>query len=224
MTREIPLLCTDEVVRAYLSGRKTQSRRPIKWAVNQCGEPADHLCEIGTSGRWIAWWGPASQEACQQLTDRAYHPRYGRKGLCRPGDHAWIRECWRITSDHEAPYSGLAIEYRADRATRYLEFSEYEHASKWVDEAARWHPNQHMPRWACRLTRPIINVRVEPVRDISETDAIAEGVTPDAAALDDAFPHAFAYAELWTKLYGAKHPWSTAWCWVIETEPYRPSS
>ena len=78
-TKDHGLLFTDEMVRAYLAGRKVQTRRPIKWAVNQCGEPADHLCQIGTTGRWTAWWGPASQEACQRLTDRAYRAREGAR-------------------------------------------------------------------------------------------------------------------------------------------------
>lgn len=224
------LLFTDEMVRAYLEGRKTQTRRPLKWAVNQVGEPVDHLCQIGTTGRWIAWWGPASLESCQQLTDRAYGGRDGFPQRYHAGDHVWARECWKITSNPDAPYSGLAIQYRADDWSRYLEFNEYEHATRWVDEAAPWRPSIHMPRWAARIVLPIVSVRHERVRDITEQDARAEGVKPlpllenywdDLEAPQQYSTCREAFMSLWRNLYGVKYPPETAWCVVIETEPYR---
>lgn len=236
--QEIPLLCTDEVVRAYLSGRKTQTRRPIKWATNQAGEPADHLCQIGTSGRWIAWWGLAGKAECQRRTDATYEPKLGLPGLCQAGDRVWIRECW--TADHAAFYPNFPILYRADGYDPTSENTQNDPPGKVYSPEQkawypfRWRPNIHMKRQHARIVLPVVSVRAERVRGISEADAIAEGLEPlppgpipegrngqDGTEIYLGESAAQQYMDLWRSLYGTKHPPETSWCWVIETEPYQ---
>lgn len=89
-------------------------------------------------------------------------------------------------------------------------------------------PSIRMPRWASRLTLTVSEVRVQRLQDISEEDAIAEGVSngtrPDGSPFwappvgfggtrfIDSARHAFA--DLWKTIHGheswAANPWSAA--------------
>jgi ribosomal protein L37E len=81
-----------------------------------------------------------------------------------------------------------------------------------------WKPSIFMPRKASRITLEIVSVRVERVQDISETDAIHEGVQPCGHDSYHTDQHTCAFQSLWDSLnakrgYGwAKNPW----VWVIE--------
>jgi hypothetical protein len=87
-------------------------------------------------------------------------------------------------------------------------------------------PSIHMPRWASRLTLEVTGVKVERLQDISEADAVAEGIfqfhgiscfgydkkgTPGRHARDTARK---TYACLWDEINGAgaweQNPWVVA--------------
>lgn len=204
--KERPILFSAPMVRAILCDRKTQTRRVVKpQPTHRLIEGVAHI----TAGMNPADDGQLWYDANCIHTGREVRCPYGRVG-----DRLWVRETWRITSNPDAPYSGLRIEYRA-QGERYLEFSEYEACDKYVREAARWRPSIHMPRWASRLTLEITGVRVQKVQDISEDDAKAEGVPSLLPVADVRYRDAFR--SLWDSINGKKFPWSSnPWVWVIE--------
>jgi hypothetical protein len=85
------------------------------------------------------------------------------------GDRLWVRETF---FDHGSPNESTServderIEYRADEWNRV------------TPTEGGWRPSIHMPRWASRITLEITDVRVQRLCEISEDDAIAEGVEP----------------------------------------------
>lgn len=102
------------------------------------------------------------------------------------GDRLWVREAWRCN----AWATDLAtIFYRASEGDGYTTMCEqYPVADhKPMRVTRHWRPSIHMPRWTSRLTLVVTDVRVERLHDLSEADAVAEGMTQETAdALMDA--------------------------------------
>lgn len=81
-----------------------------------------------------------------------------------PGDHLWVRETH--CDARNAQTAGVL--FRADG-----------------DAACRWTPGIHMPRDACRIVLGVTALRIERLQQISEADAIAEGMERPEAMSDD---------------------------------------
>ncbi len=73
-----------------------------------------------------------------------------------------------------------------------------------------------MPRRASRITLEIVAVRVERLNDITQADAIKEGVTPDFSRLYQRLTPIDLYTELWESINGAGTWAENPWVWVIE--------
>jgi hypothetical protein len=93
------------------------------------------------------------------------------------GDRLWVRE--RITSRPMAnfltgePIKTIVAAYAADNED-VVESAGF-NVSPWWNHDGDLAPI-HMPRWASRLTLEVTGVKVERLQEISEEDAIAEGI------------------------------------------------
>lgn len=215
--RERPILYTAAMVRARRDGRKTQTRRLVRQALEPPqGHPAASIHPDGSGTGWVAWWPrPVSAEE----TKRRYPGAQGFRcphGV--PGDHLWSRETWAAPHQfdsykpREIP-PGTRVHYRAswDGASGLL-----------------WRPSMFMPRWASRGLDEVVEVRAQRVQDISEEDALAEGFALGSATGRVALSHGSfhigpvwpnaraAYRELWDEINGKRAPWaSNPWVWAI---------
>ena len=119
-----------------------------------------------------------------------------------PGDVLWWKEAWvRGAFDRGGDMVTL---YRADGED---------------SRVARWHSSILMPRWASRIVVPLVAVRAERVTDISDTDAVAEGVDEwngGEVSRAPGVPRA-CFRGLWDEINAAKGlPFDMGpWCWVL---------
>lgn len=144
---EHPVLFSGEMVRAILEGRKTQTRRVVK--------PQPELNQrLGLL--WKGHYYGIRTDGLPYLKTFVQECPYGV-----PGDRLWVRETWARVSDGEK----YGVCYRVDGEDQ-------------IDGEAgeRWRPSIFMPRQASRITLEITGVRVQRVQEISEEDAIAEGI------------------------------------------------
>jgi hypothetical protein len=93
---------------------------------------------------------------------------------CEVGDVLWVREKWEL--DHWVSANECEI-YYSDGSDRIIKF-EAERVEKFYKyvEKRRFQSPLFMPREACRLFLRVEEVRRERLQDITEADAIAEGI------------------------------------------------
>jgi len=176
--KERPIIFNSEMVRAILEKRKTQTRRiikPRKPFLTQCKWYGPH-----PNG---GWWGvdipdgiTPSQYGILAGDGMGFPCPYGV-----PGDRLWVRETWIPDPpqdgswDYEVFTDGKVFNFDA-LPKSYKNPKHVIYKSSWGDIGFKWHPSIHMPRWASRITIEITDVRVQRVQEISEEDAIAEGI------------------------------------------------
>lgn len=92
-------------------------------------------------------------------------------------------------------------------------------------ENDKWKPAIFMPRWASRITLEIVSIRVERVKEITEHDALSEGVFGDEVDWADQPMPSMCFEALWDSINGKTHPWSSnPWVWVIEFKQIEPKT
>ena len=145
--KDRPILFSAPMVRAILSGQKSQTRRIVKprkdlgfGCLLTPGEIAGEVNNLG------------------EYSNCPYGP---------PESRLWVRETWNgpfFDEDSEVPddaHTPKYCQYRADGGAAPEYIDAYENL------VCRWRPSIFMPRWASRITLEITGVRVERLQDIS---------------------------------------------------------
>lgn len=216
----IPILFSTEMVESLITNHKTQTRRVMK------PQPSDNVQWIGfgfscfTPQRHIEGRGNFLDGSGVKF----FKCPYGQ-----PGDILWVRESFCLTQprDPETYYFG----YKDG-------FHSYEPASSkyYFSTPDVWIPSIHMPKEACRLFLKVKSIRVERLQDISEEDAIAEGIEVMRVHVHKVFRNyqdeaktnggykgfvetaIASFKSLWQSINGEQSWKNNPWVWVIEFE------
>lgn len=229
---------TAQMVMALLQDRKGQTRRIVTPSLDD----SDH-----GSGFSIGVYNPT-------VIDRKGHEQPGPETFgiydnwgewsikCPygpPGSTLSVKEAYRFQAGLDglspaeigdaAVTTGLQqrsvpVRYEADRSTR-----------SWIDGThtpGKYRHARFMPRWASRTTLEIVGIRVERLQDISEADAVAEGVEPriigggwreyglapadEAAGTPPIKTARDSYRSLWISIHGEQSWNDNPHVWVIE--------
>jgi len=204
-----PILFNTEMVRAILEGRKTVTRRVVKF-------------QKGKNPNWTGYIKDGltlyngTNEPCNIPTPY------------KVGDVLYVRETWGCYSDNwsDAAY----FMYRADFPDGVTTYMHSDGVHKC--DLPKWKPSIHMPKEVARIFLQVTDIRVERLQDITEEQAIKEGCqagfyeykgavfgdedTEEWTAIDE-------FTEIWNstikpdqlKYYGYE---ANPYVWVIEFE------
>ena len=172
--KERPILFNTEMVKAVLAGNKTQTRRVIK-----------NACDIITDwDKNDPSYGPFYEDEFGDSHESIERCPYGKIG-----DQLWVREAWRACMVNGLHHPGKfmtiqfksgfgVLDYRTDWEKHYSDLME---KTIWDDSGmnafGKWKPSIFLPRKHSRIQLEITNIQVQRIQDISETDALAEGIT-----------------------------------------------
>lgn len=197
------------MVMALLENRKKITRRTK--GLENISPEATEIVQIKSKTEELVYWAARFKIPMQnfyKVTNTIKCP-YGQVG-----DILWVRETFAKNGDN-------TFSFKTD-----FPFS---------NPHGGWKPSIHMPKEACRLKLKITNIRVERLQDITEEDAIAEGIEKvgfmyldyyknsalsKLATKKDAIPllkyPINSFRSLWVSINGI-HAWEdNPWVWVIK--------
>ncbi len=201
-----PILFNTDMVRAILDGRKTTTRRALKYPF-----------EVHPNGFITKPRG--HDRLCP------YEPPY------QPGDILYVRETWSTkrsskcvgNKTEKCPYESCE---NAPGPCLYDEYI-YKATDNLESSDVTWHPSIHMPKEAARIWLKVKDVRAERLSDMKLDDFLSEGVSIRPEAFNDpdnAYMQArMGFFHIWDSTIpkGQQDLYSWAvdpWVWVIEFE------
>lgn len=232
-TNENSITFNDEMVRAILEGRKTQTRRIMK---------PQPVWREASNGNMACWYPGGHDDGKSLCYANKKHFQSGVwQDFCpyKVGERLWVREAWHYDEHmHDATdgvpdlpegrYSSRLI-YRASQPNYPTNIGVGSHG---------WTPSIHMPRWASRIILEITSIKVERLQDITEEDATAEGVNkaPNIKKVVKPYSDPLSYVPvtsrdwfqcLWDSIYKNKPgcTWdANPWVYAIEFKIKEPAN
>ena len=193
-----PILFNTEMVRASLDGRKTCTRRLVRFLPGENPQWTGYIRDglMLYNGR---------NEPC--ITKAPY----------QPGDILYVRETWQYLYEldgNEQIIEDTGKYYYA--ATDTISFNTYVDENGLEHEHVPWKPSIHMPKEAARIWLKVTDVRVERLQDMTDDDAEAEGCfdyTSTALGFFDVWDSTIKKSDL------DRYGWNAnPWVWVIKFE------
>ena len=214
--RERPIIFSASMIKAILSGTRSQTRR---------------ICKPAESAALSFVVGPFD---CPELGSGFFGDEEGDVQFqCpygRPGDRLYVREnAWerpdrtpkmmREGADTWPPFI-----YDADYAAEVSRKNDAADLKAW---GWKRRPSIHLPRIGSRILLEIVAVRVERLTEISEADAQAEGcaiecMRPTGDDNGSAIWGPGGYAALWDSINGVGAWAENPWVWVLEFRRLKP--
>lgn len=202
---DLPILFSAPMVRAILreieqpGTGKTQTRRTFH-----------HKKNLPSGGAWHQPFPDAVPNGWV-YADRKRAFDTMRSRYC-VGDRLYVREAWRAEADFDevAPrdmFEDTPIAYEASPSFAHIAMGSFRQG-------------MHMPRWASRITLIVTEVRVQRLQDISEGDAVAEGIEHVTTTSSGRFYQNFdnpgcpilpvgSCRSLWNSINAERAPWES---------------
>lgn len=160
--REIPILFSPPMVRAIIAGRKTETRRLVKWPFSPAPE-ADQLDNLGDGATLVA-------------TDSKGKAHYVECPFGGEGDVLWVRESFRLPRDLNSISPSAAVKaHGVEAINQVIEFDPPETGRS--GGPIRRRPGMFLPRALARLLLPVRdNPDCERLWSITDEAAIREGI------------------------------------------------
>ena len=215
-----PMIFNTEMVKALLAGKKTVTRRPMKPQPENSGRGYMHWpCNIYKT--------MVNIDAVNSLS--MLEGFLSASDICPVasiGDLIWVRETFQgplFDTEKMPEYQENSTKFETPEYCIYAATDKKQEFYDMDDNlVCRWQPSIHMPRWASRITLKVTDVRCEKISELTEEQAIKEGMLSTKEAELAAINAGIGWYEspyvqfkhLWERIY---NNWSD-YVWVIEFE------
>jgi len=222
MAKSSQMLMSGPMVRAYLAGLKSQTRRTR--GLDEINKAPDEWIFTGYMNPASGWVAIFEHPVLKPDGVMIKFP-YG--GV---GDTLWFKETWKMWERENDGRDFL--HYRADNGKVDPTWWSEE---DWRGPDPKWHRKNGFEKWQSSMLMPkmcsrfvdieILNVRVERLQSITREDAKAEGVShiwewnkdrdPKYYERGLLNPYVANYSVLWDEINGKTLPWDkNPWVWA----------